>query len=56
MAPDGTAYDIQLLYANEQLRRGDMGKLLVASEATGEQTEAPLWPEDKNPLTPSIWE
>ena len=42
MAPDGTIYGIELLNANEQLRRGDVGKLLVANEATGEQVEVPL--------------
>jgi hypothetical protein len=41
-APDGTIYGIQLLNANEQLQGGDMGKLLVANEATGEQIEVPL--------------
>jgi len=42
MAPDGTIYGIELLNANEQLRREDMGKLLVVNEATGEQAELPL--------------
>jgi uncharacterized protein YuzE len=42
MSPDGTIYGIELLNANEQLQRGDMGKLLVANEATGEQIEVPL--------------
>jgi len=42
IAPDGTIYGIELLNANEQLQRGDMGKLLVANEATGEQIEVPL--------------
>jgi uncharacterized protein YuzE len=42
MAPDGTVYGIELLNANEQLQRGEMGKLLVANEATGEQVEVPL--------------
>ena len=42
MAPDGTIYGIELLNANEQLQRGDMGKLLVENEATGEQIEVPL--------------
>lgn len=42
MAPDGVIYGIELLNANEQLRRGDMGKLLVINEATGEQAELPL--------------
>ena len=42
MAPDGTVYGIELLNANEQIQRADMGKLLVANEATGEQIEVPL--------------
>jgi len=42
LAPDGTVYGIELLNANDQLRRGDMGRLLVINEATGEQTELPL--------------
>jgi len=42
MAHDGTVYGIELQNANEQLQRGDMGKLLVANEATGEQVEVPL--------------
>ena len=39
LAPDGTIYGIELLNANEQLKREDMGKLLVINEATGEQKE-----------------
>jgi uncharacterized protein YuzE len=42
MAPDGTIYGIELQNANEQLKREDMGKLLVINEATGEQREFPL--------------
>ena len=43
MAPDGTMiYGIELLNANEQLRRENGGKLLVINEATGEQVELPL--------------
>ncbi len=42
MSPDGTVYGIELLNANEQLRRGDIGKILVINEATGEQAELPL--------------
>jgi len=42
MSPDGTLYGIELLNANEQFRRGDMGKFLVANEETGEQIEVPL--------------
>ncbi len=42
VAPDGTIYGIELLNANEQLRREDTGRLLVINEATGERAELPL--------------
>ena len=42
VASDGTVYGIELLNANEQLRRGELGKLLVVNESTGDQTEIPL--------------
>lgn len=42
MTPDGTVYGIELLDANEQLQRTDMGKLLVVNEATGNQIDVPL--------------
>ena len=42
LAPDGKVYGIELLNANEQLRREDMERMLVVNEATGEQTEMPL--------------
>ena len=42
MAPDGMIYGIELLNANEQLQREDMGRLLVLNEATGEKMEFPL--------------
>ena len=42
LAPDGTIYGIELLNANQQLRRDDMGKLLIFNEATKEQFELPL--------------
>jgi len=42
IAPDGTVYGIELLNANEQLQRGDMGDLVVVNEATGEHIELPL--------------
>jgi len=35
LAPDGTIYGIELLNANEQLRREDAGKLIVVNESTG---------------------
>ncbi len=43
IAPDGTVYGIELLNANEQLRKEDEGKILVINEATGEKTEIPLF-------------
>jgi len=42
MAPDGTVYGIELLNANEQLWRGDTGRLLVINEATGERAKLSL--------------
>ena len=42
LAPDGTIYGIELLSANEQLRREHAGKLIVENEATGVVSEIPL--------------
>ena len=42
VSPDGTVYGIELLNANEQLQREDMGKFLFVNMATGEQKEVPL--------------
>ena len=42
LSPDGRIYGIELLNANEQLRRDDTGRLLVINEATGERAELPL--------------
>ena len=42
MAPDGTVYGIELLNANEQLRAGDEGLLVVVNEALGERREIRL--------------
>jgi uncharacterized protein YuzE len=42
IAPDGTVYGIELLSANEQLRRENLGRLLVINEATGERVDLPL--------------
>lgn len=42
MAPNGPIYGIELLKANEQLRREDTGRLLAINEATGESAEVPL--------------
>lgn len=42
LAPDGTIYGIELLNANEQIRKEDEGKLLVVNEATGDKAEVTL--------------
>lgn len=39
LTPDGKIYGIELLNANEQLKREDMGKFMVINEATGEHSE-----------------
>ncbi len=42
VAPDGTVYGIELLNANQQLRAGDNGALVVINEAAGDRREIPL--------------
>jgi uncharacterized protein YuzE len=42
LAPDGTIYGIELLNANEQLRAGDGGRIVVVDEAKGEERALPL--------------
>lgn len=42
IAPNGTVYGIELLNANEQLQREDMGRFVVINEATGDYAELPL--------------
>ncbi|MDZ7579936.1 MAG: DUF2283 domain-containing protein [Deltaproteobacteria bacterium] len=42
MAPDGTIYGIELLNANDQLKRDKEGRLLVVNEATGETMDIPF--------------
>ena len=42
IAPDGTIYGVELLNANEQLRAGDAGVLVVINEALGQRQEIPL--------------
>ncbi len=42
LAPDGTIYGIELLNANEQLRGGEGGRLVVVDEAEGEERELEL--------------
>jgi len=48
MAPDGTIYGVELLNANEQLQRENMGGLVVINEATGERSELPLGVNDQS--------
>lgn len=42
MAPDGTVYGIELLNANEQLRREAGHEFVIMNEATGERAALPL--------------
>ena len=42
LAPDGSIYGIELLNANDQLARGDAGRLLVVNEVSGQQSEVQL--------------
>jgi uncharacterized protein YuzE len=42
LAPNGTVYGVELLNANEQLREGDAGKLVVVNEDRGDRHEVPL--------------
>ena len=42
IAPDGTIYGVELLNANEQLRSGDAGALVVINEELGDRQEIPL--------------
>lgn len=42
LAPDGTVYGIELLNANDQMRRDDSGQFAVVNEETGEETKFAL--------------
>jgi uncharacterized protein YuzE len=42
IAPDGTIYGVELLNANEQLRAGDQGALVIINAALGQRQEIPL--------------
>jgi uncharacterized protein YuzE len=44
IAPDGTVYGIELLNANEQLRAGDDGRIVMVDQATGEARALALAP------------
>jgi uncharacterized protein YuzE len=44
LAPDGTVAGIELLNANEQLRAGDGGALIVRDEADGREFSVALAP------------
>ncbi len=48
ISPDGTLYGIELLNANEQLRRENGGELIVLNEATGQRAEIQLAVGDMN--------
>ena len=39
LAPDGTAYGVELLNANAQLQATDQGKLVIINEALGQRQE-----------------
>jgi uncharacterized protein YuzE len=47
LAPDGTVYGIELLNANEQLRAGDDGRIVVVDEAKGEERALALASEPR---------
>jgi uncharacterized protein YuzE len=42
LAPDGTVYGIELLNANDQMRRDDTGEFAVINEETGAETKFAL--------------
>ena len=42
LAPDGTVYGIELLDANQQLRGGDHGALVIVNEALHDRKEIQL--------------
>ena len=42
IAPDGTVYGIELLNANDQMKRDDTGEFLVINKQTGEHAEMSL--------------
>jgi uncharacterized protein YuzE len=44
IAPDGSVYGIELLNANEQLRAGDNGELVLVDLNDGRQVAMPLSP------------
>lgn len=48
LAPDGTVYGIELLNANEQLRAGDGGRIVVVDEAQGEERTLALAAEPRS--------
>ena len=47
LAPDGTIYGIELLNANEQLRAGDGGRIVVVDEVNGEERALALASEPR---------
>ena len=53
IAPDGTVYGIELLNANDQLRAGDGGRLVVVNEALDEGCEVALALSGGGPAAPN---
>jgi uncharacterized protein YuzE len=47
LAPDGTIYGIELLNANEQLRGGDGGRIVVVDDEKGEERTLALASEPR---------
>jgi uncharacterized protein YuzE len=47
LAPDGRIYGIELLNANEQLRAGDGGRIVVVDQAKGEERALALTSEPR---------
>jgi uncharacterized protein YuzE len=47
LAPDGTVYGIELLNANEQLRAGDDGRLVIVG-VEGKERSLALAPEPRS--------
>lgn len=47
LAPDGTVYGIEFLNANEQLRAGDDGRIVVVDQTEGEERALALASEPR---------
>ncbi len=44
VAPDGTIYGVELLNANEQLKAGGAGAIVIVNEALGDEQRIRLVP------------